>query len=181
MQNANYMSCYTYNNIGIVNRIVLTVIIYYVIYKFWYKKGGNKTIDLPKTQWFFIAFAGILTILDSSDRNWSLGFYSKPDCSKTFYYQITDKINDSISYLASWYVFGLDNLYLYFALFRCIGIILFGLSRNAIYLILFPDLNKEYLVYLFLFGYNYSYIWMLVIGKMAYEYYHHTITNNQEY
>ena len=184
MSDTKCMSCYTYNNIGIAFRIVFTVITFWLIYKYLYGKEGKKSLYITKGNWRFLAFAIILTILDLLDLvdfDWGLTFYHKPDCWKKFYYQITDRINDSLSYLASWYLFGLDNLYLYFALFRCIGVVLFGLSRNAIYLILFPDLNKEYLVYLFLFGYDYSYIWLLVLGKVAYEYYHHIIKNKREY
>lgn len=178
------LTCDTYNNIGIFSRLVITVIVYFVIYKYWFSKESKestKSIKSPKSNCWLLVFAIILAVVDSSDCNWGLGFYHCPECSKTFYYQIMDKINDSLSYLAAWQLFGLDNLYFFFALFRCVGVILFGISRDATYLILFPDLNKEYLVYLFLFGYNYRYIWLLVLGKMAYEYYHHTNTNKRVY
>lgn len=175
------MSCRTYNNIGIVNRIVLTIIAYFLIWKYWYVPTGKQSFNKPKGNYFYLLFPVILTILDLLDCFWSLGFYIKRECHHTFYYQITDKINDSLSYLASWKVFGLDNLYLFFAVFRCIGVVLFGITKNATWLIIFPDLNKEYLLYLYFFGWDYSYIGLMILGKVLYEYVHHNFTNQIQY
>lgn len=179
--NSTLMSCLTYNNIGTIHRIIITAITYCLIYKYGFCAKKEKILDNPKGKWCLPIFAIILIILDSLDCNWKLGFYKRKECSKTFYYQIIDKINDSLSYLVAWKLFGLDSLFLYLTLYRCIGVVLFGVFRNATYLILFPDINKEYLVYLFLFGYNFKYIWLLVLGKMAYEYYHHTYINKRIY
>jgi hypothetical protein len=179
MVNEKLMSCRTYNNIGIINRIILTIIAYFLIWKYW--PNLKNTISNPKNNYFYLLFPIILTVLDLLDCFWSLGFYINRKCHHTFYYQITDKINDSLSYLVSWKVFGLDNLYLYFALFRCIGVVLFGLTKNATWLIIFPDLNKEYLLYQFFCGTNLIYLWLVVIGKVLYEYVHHTFTNQIQY
>ena len=175
------LDCDTYISIGIANRIILTIITYFLIWKYWYITSGKKTLDKPKGNYFYLVFPIILTLLDFADNHWPLGVNVIPKCHHTFYYQITDKINDSLSYLASWAVFGLDKLYLYMALYRCIGVVLFGCTKDATWLILFPDLNKEYLVYLYFFGWDYTYLWLMVLGKVAYEYYHHTLNNQRHY
>lgn len=141
----------------------------------------NKKQKYGKGNWNYIALAIIMLILDGFDNKWPLGMKVKQKCPKTFYYQITDKINDSLTYLAAWYYFNLNNLFLFFALYRIIGVICFGFTKNAKYLIPMFDFNKEYLVYLFLFGNNINYLWFFIILKIGFEYYHHTIINNQYY
>jgi hypothetical protein len=180
------MSCFNYVNIGIIVRIVGTIIVFYLIVKYCdYDKREKQTLhekqEYGKGNWKYIALAITIFLLDEIDGRWPLGIMVKPKCPKTFWYQITDKINDSLTYLAAWYYFNLDNLFLFFALFRIVGVVFFALTRNATYLISMFDFNKEYLVYLFLFGSNMNYLWLFIILKIGFEYYHHTIVNKRYY
>jgi len=193
MLGIEHLPCVNYVNIGIIIRIVGTFIMFYLIVKYCnYDVDNNKTLEekqktleekqeYGKGNWKYIALAIIIFVLDEFDTRWPLGMMVKPKCPKTFHYQITDKINDSLTYLAAWYYFNLDNLFLFFALFRIIGVVFFALTRNATYLITMPDFNKEYLVYLFFFGSNMNYLWFFIILKIGFEYYHHTIVNKRYY
>lgn len=174
------LSCFNYVNIGIIVRIVGTIIVFYLMVKYcdFDKREKQK---YGKGNWKYIALAIIIFVLDGFDARWPLGLMVKPKCPKTFHYQITDKINDSLTYLAAWYYFNLDNLFLFFALFRIVGVVFFALTKNATYLITMPDFNKEYLVYLFCFGSNMNYLWFFIILKIVFEYYHHTIINKRYY
>ncbi len=99
----------------------------------------------------------------------------------SFQYQSYDKICDSISYLLFFAVLGLDNIYLYFILYRIIGVSLFYATKDSRWLILFFDFAKEYLLYLFLFGNNYKYMPLFILCKIVFEYYLHTFINKNNY
>jgi len=186
MLGIEHLSCFNYVNIGIIVRIVATIIVFYLIVKYSnFNKREKQTLEdkqkYGKGNWKYIALVIIIFVLDGFDDRWPLGIIVKSNCPKTFYYQITDKIYDSLTYLAAWYYFNLDNLFLFFALFRIVGVVIFALTRNATYLISMFDFNKEYLVYLFFFGSNMNYLWLFIILKIGFEYYHHTIVNKRYY
>ena len=64
-----------------------------------------------------------------------------------FHYQKYDKIVDIFSYILLLFIYYDDKLLLYFIIYRLIGVILFSLTKKSIYLIIFFDFIKEYLLY----------------------------------
>lgn len=167
--------CFEYNNYGIILRIIATLFIFYMVSIYY-----SKNLDL------FIIIAILLALLDLTDGViWQKFIFKNSDivnvCYMTFYYQITDKIMDLLSYLFVYYAFSLDNLFLAFVIIRAIGLMLFGITKNSKWLIIFPDLMKEYLVYIFIFGKNKLYLPALILAKVGYEYYIHTFVNKRKY
>lgn len=167
--------CFEYINYGIILRIIATLFIFYMV-----------SIYYSKNPYLLIIIAVLLALLDSADGVvWKkiILKHSHIDnvCYITFYYQITDKIMDLLSYFFVYYTFSLDNLFLLFVIIRGIGLMLFGFSKNANWLIIFPDLMKEYLIYIFIFGKNKIYLPALILAKVGYEYCIHTFINKRKY
>ena len=122
----------------------------------------------------------VLTLLDEVDNIFTT-FYNANNCVKSFYYQSNDKICDSISYFLLYAFFKLDFIFLFFILYRVIGVILFYYTKNSSWLILFFDFAKEYLLYLFIFGNNFFYLPFFILCKICFEYYYHAIHNKNNY
>lgn len=156
-------------------RYIITIVSFCILL-FYYNNNNNN--------YFYLILPILLIILDETD-NIFTGFHKHNGkmngCTKTFYYQYLDKICDSISYLLLFLFFKLDNLLLYFVLYRIIGVVLFYLTKNSKWLIFFFDFAKEFLLYLFIFGHNYAYLPFCVICKIVFEYYFHTIINKSHY
>lgn len=157
---------------GIILRYVVTAITVYAL--FFYK--DNAIIQ----KYLFLLLPVLLTILDSIDGIF-ITIHKNKICYQTFYYQYLDKICDSFSYLLLLLFFPFDNYYLFFALYRCIGVVLFSLTKNSKWLIFFFDFVKEYLLYSFVFGRNYQYMPFFILCKIAFEYYFHTKVNKKYY
>jgi len=88
-------------------------------------------------------------------------------------YQMRDKICDTITYLLLFKFFDLDYAMLFFVLYRMLGVILFYFTKNSKWLVIFFDFVKEYFLYVFVFGYDYSYIPAFITGKILFEYQKH--------
>lgn len=159
---------------GAVFRIVLTLVTFYLMQKF------------LNPSYLLIALPIALTVLDFSDNIfslkycWSLG-YKIDMCGSFFEYQITDKINDWLSYLLAWYVFKLDPMFLIFVLWRGLGVLTFGLTKSSLPLIPFPDLMKEYLVFKYFSPGSNKLLPIVIIGKMCFEVWFHTKINKSSY
>jgi len=167
--------CFEYVNYGIILRIIATLFIFYMV-----------SIYYSKNPYLLIIIALLFTLLDAIDVVFWKKFtfnnsHIENKCNLTFYYQISDKIMDLLSYLLVYYAFSLDNLFLTFVIIRTIGLMFFEITKNAIWLIVFPDLMKEYLVYLFIFGKNKIYLPALIFAKIGYEYCCHTYFNKRKY
>ena len=157
-------------------------------------KNGNKFCN----KYFLIILAVLLYILDILDNSAGLYYYKyKPESIQskcyyylfpetrlknykqgiknydTLYYNIVDKCVDTLSYILAYFVFRLNNIFLYFLLYRMIGIGIYIYTQNSRWLILFFDFMKEYLVYFFLAKNNLSYIWFFVLLKISFEKYYH--------
>ena len=94
---------------------------------------------------------------------------------KTFAYKIRDKLADAISYLFVYYIFRLDKEFLYFTIYRLIGVLLFGKTRDVRWLIVCPDLMKEYMIYYAIYRGNMSAFPVVIPVKMLAEIWMHTI------
>jgi hypothetical protein len=166
------MGCNEYIYIGVIIRYIITIFSFYILFLFRNDKTVNKYI--------YLIIPILLIILDGIDAIFTF-LYKINNCRKTFYYQYLDKICDSVSYLLLFLFFKLDNILLYLVLYRTIGVILFSLTKNSIYLMVFFDFVKEYLLYSFVFKNNYTYIPIIVICKIAYEIYFHSVINKLQY
>ena len=164
--------CKKYINYGMLLRLITTIIAFIILYNF----IDNKYIK----KYLFLILPILLTLLDFEDNLWLnmykyKGYYG--GCTKTYYYQIIDKIVDVISYLLLFVFFKLDMFLLFFVLYRIIGVIIFTLTRQKMSTVVFFDFVKEYLLYLFVFGKNYAYLPFFICLKILYEYYFHMIHN----
>jgi|LakMenE18May11ns_1017448.scaffolds.fasta_scaffold9109326_1 hypothetical protein len=164
--------CKKYINYGMLLRLITTIVTFSVLYNF----IDNKYIKI----YLFLILPILLTLLDLED-----GVYIKNKiykghyngCTKTYYYQIFDKIVDVISYSLLFVFFKLDMVLLFFVLYRIIGVIIFTLTRQKISIVVFFDFVKEYLLYLFIFGKNYTYLPFCIFIKLLFEYYYHIFYN----
>jgi hypothetical protein len=107
----------------------------------------------------------------------------KPDSSycKHYLYQIGDKLLDSMSYVLIYKLLDLNPIYLFLIVYRLIGIYLFDRYQDSKYLIMFPDLFKEILAYDYYFGGFDKGIALVVLLKIIFEIFWHTIINKNSY
>jgi hypothetical protein len=126
-----------------------------------------------------------LIILDSIDSLPAL-FYNANikscwnPCTMLNYYQIRDKLTDILSYFLIYIILDYDPYLLTLILWRFLGVFLFTKTKNRSWLVPFFDFVKEYLVYLYFFGYDFKYIAIFFLGKIGFEYYFHVfrLSNN---
>jgi hypothetical protein len=172
--------CSSLINYGMLLRIVYTIISYSMLF-YYYKL--KVPLD-PKGNILYLILPVLLTGLDEVDNIWTI-FYKYKDrlngCTHLFDYQYKDKIIDSLSYLYLYAYFNLGLLFLIFTVYRIIGVILFTLTKNSLWLVLFFDFSKEILLYQYFFGNNYTYLIPCVLLKIVFEYYFHTIHLDQNY
>lgn len=180
-----YVNEYKCKNIitnGIFVRYIITIIALYYLSMNLNIQFINKNIYLilPFLLTFLDSVDNIftITILDSVDNIFTFfNNYKKTlrNCASLYYYQYQDKICDSISYLLLFVFFKLNNGLLFFILYRIIGVILFCITKDNKWLIIFFDFVKEYLLYYFIFGNNNSYIFIFILLKINFEYYLHPV------
>jgi hypothetical protein len=168
--------CKKYINYGMMLRLITTIIAFFILYKF----IDNKFIK----KYLFLILPILLTLLDFEDGLWFIlhkykGYYG--GCFNIYYYHITDKIVDVISYLLLFVFFKLDMVLLFFVLYRIIGVIIFAITRQKMSIVIFFDFVKEYLFYLFVFGKNYKYLPFYICFKILYEYFMHIFQTNRSY
>ena len=101
---------------------------------------------------------------------------------KSYRYQSVDKSVDLLTYGIIYVYLGLSPLYLYLILIRLIGISLFYLTLNSTWLILFPDLFKEILLFdWYVAKINTTNFSIIFAAKMIFEYIWHTYNNHNDY
>lgn len=106
---------------------------------------------------------------------------SKSPC-KEFKYQILDKTIDLLSYCLLYLYLGLNPIYLALIIIRFAGIALFYATLDSSWLIAFPDLFKEVLLYeWFVSKPNYINLSAITIFKIIFEYIWHNYTNHNNY
>lgn len=161
---------------SMIIRYSIIFIVFYILSNNIYNTFVNKNI--------YLILPILLILLDEIDNIFTI-FYKYNNhynyCTKTFYYQYNDKICDIISYFLLLLFFKLDNIALFFILYRLVGVVLFTIRKDSKYLIIFFDFVKEYLLYLFIFGKKYNYILFFIIAKICFEYYYHTMHNKNNY
>ncbi len=145
---------------------IVRLIVTFMVLSFFrkYSMGINYYLSLPI----------LLSILDGIDSS-ILQTEIELDVVKTFAYKIRDKLADAISYLFVYYIFRLDKEFLYFTIYRLIGVLLFGKTRDVRWLIVCPDLMKEYMIYYAIYRGNMSAFPVVIPVKMLGEIWMHTI------
>jgi len=157
---------------GAILRIIVTMIVFYIISK---NKG-----NLFFAKYVYLILPILLIVLDKCDDTITIPL-NDTKCAKTFGYQSLDKIVDCFSYLLLLSVLDYDPLLIFFIFYRIIGVLLFLLTRKSYPLIIFFDFVKEYLLYRYIFGTNYSYICLFILFKIIFEFYFHTFYNKSSY
>ena len=157
-------------------RLLTTIILFTLFYNYFSK--NNK--------YFLLLLVLLLTILDIVDSVFLTKSNKKCICCLSYNYQIIDKINDLISYfIVLLLLFPVSsfnyNILKYFIIYRFIGVILFALTKQSIWLIIFFDFIKEYILYFTFFGNNFQYIYFFIIAKILFEYFFHTKFNKITY
>lgn len=142
--------CYKDINKGMILRIIWTIFIF----------------SFTKKNYLMMAI--LLTVLDLVD-NYYLWMRYDRSCLKIHHYQNLDKIVDLLSYFYVYYIYGLDNKFLLFILYRLIGVMMYLPTRKCKYLMVFFDFIKEHLVLLH-FGFNEQYLGLFIIGKILFEF-----------
>jgi hypothetical protein len=152
--------------IGMMTRVTLTLLV------------------IPMTKYVMIDYRivlyFILLFLDHVDSLLPLFMYGIR-VGGEWEYQILDKIVDTLSYgyVLLLYSEQLDPLFRIALIYRMIGVILFIVTRQSFWLILFFDTVKEILLYRYLFEENNSYLVAMVILVILYEVGHKTINELQ--
>ena len=176
---------------GFILRYTLTVLSLLYLYTF-----SNKFIK----KYIFLILPFLIEFLDNIDifpakiysELQKYGYVKNMDhtkdsaeCIYHFYYQSMDKICDSISYILAFLFlsiyFKVDVILLFFIMYRIIGVVLFYITKDSSWLILFFDFIKEYILYLFIFNKNYVYIPIFIFLKISFEIYWHKFKNNKDY
>lgn len=157
-------SCVELINKGMISRIIITIIVFIGLQLI--LKSGNKFFN----KYFFLILPIVLTFLDVSD---FLYMDSYVYYSNLLYYNSIDKCIDTLSYIVAYFMFNLDNVFSYFLIYRIIGVLLYMLTLNSKWFIIFFDFMKEYLIYYYFFNNNYKYLWIFILLKIYHEIYLH--------
>lgn len=155
---------------GFVIRIILTLIFFIFLKKL-------EKIPIIAKYLYLLLFVG-LTFLDIMDISYLVNVNNIFNLPKLLeksntnnkYYQIPDKIIDILSYIILILIFYVDNNLIFLVLYRFIGVLLYYKTNDKKFLVIFFDFVKEYLLYLFVFGNNFSYLYIFVVAKIIFEY-----------
>jgi hypothetical protein len=151
-------------NKGMISRIIITIIVFISLQLI--LKRGNKFFN----KYFLLILPIVLTFLDGSDFLYMDSYVYK---SNVLYYNLIDKCIDTLSYIVAYFMFNLDNVFSYFLIYRIIGVLLYMLTLNSKWFIIFFDFMKEYLIYYYFFNNNYKYLWIFILLKIYHEIYLH--------
>jgi hypothetical protein len=172
-------ACIDLINRGMIFRIIITIIVFIGLQLI--LKSGNKFFN----KYLLLILPALLLLLDYSD---TLNIIYKSKCYKylrietrqnkpnnytLLYYNSIDKSVDTLSYIVAYFMFNLDNVFSYFLIYRIIGVLLYMLTLNSKWFIIFFDFMKEYLIYYYFFNNNYKYLWIFIILKIYFEIYLH--------
>jgi len=158
---------------GFLLRIIMTVLFLPFI------KIQNSVIIIPI----------VLIILDSLDNVFikyeliktNNSLYKGTNCNRIKnYHKLYDKVIDILSYILFYVVFYdilKDELLEFFIFYRLVGVIIYMITKNQNYIIIYFDFFKEYIVCKYLGIQNIYLLFILMICKVIYEYILHNIIN----
>jgi len=153
--------------IGMFVRFFVTIFLIIHVKKYYYE-----------SEYILLILVGKLIITDALDSIFTL-FYKGNlkdcwnQCTGLHYYQSMDKVLDLLTYILIYFFLDCNPIIRFFILWRVFGVILFNITKNWIWLVIFFDFIKEYLVYLHFFRKNNKYLPFFIIGKIGFEYYLH--------
>lgn len=153
--------------IGMLVRFFVTIFLIIYVKKYYYE-----------SEYILLILVGKLLITDGLDSIFTL-FYKGNlkgcwnPCTGLHYYQSMDKILDLVSYILIYFLLDCNPIIGFFILWRFFGVILFNITKNRIWLVIFFDFIKEYLLYRHFVGKKNTYLPFLIIGKIGFEYYFH--------
>lgn len=166
--------CLKSSNIGLIIRMLLSILFFVYTQTEFGKKLDNITSSL------------ILVALDLSDN-----FNTKEKCRSTFRSIFIDQVIDNIVYWLAYLLLPLGEIikkqFFYFTALHTIRVIMFGSTKHSKWLIIFPDLVTEFLLYSFIsekYGPKPYLIPILFLGKIGLIYYHFSymiLRNKKEY
>jgi len=181
-------SCAELINKGMISRIIITIVVFIGLQLI--IKSGNNFFN----KYFLLILTALLLLLDHSD-NLQIMYYeyyksftlarkcnkkininsrqNTPKNNTLLYYNSVDKCLDTLSYIVAYFMFNLDNVFSYFLIYRIIGVLLYMLTLNSKWFIIFFDFMKEYLIYYYFFNNNYKYLWIFIVIKIYFEIYLH--------
>lgn len=100
---------------------------------------------------------------------------------KDYSYQTTDKIIDLWSYYLIFILLKLEAPFFIPLLIRTCGVILMSIKKESKYLVYFPDIFRELVLFHMFIPLNYLSTTIIIIMKTVFEYYWHNIVNNSQY
>jgi hypothetical protein len=172
-------NCLTHVSNGMALRTVLTFIVFYLI-KMYDKKHIHVILPFALTILDYVDNFFIKYEVISKGHSFTSGTNCTQKSKESKFYQVNDKIIDTLSYILCYIYFykDLKDTWLeFFIAYRTMGVILFTVTHNKTFLIVFFDFIKEYMLYKYLFKSDYTYIAFFIILKIIFEYVIHMIYN----
>lgn len=164
----NDFQCKDRIRLGFILRLIATIIVLFYLKYYESENSKNMIILIVVKLVLLDLIHGIPTLFyrEKNSSCWN-------PCTYFNTYQIPDKIIDLLTYFMVYILFDYDPYLLILIVWRFFGVYMFANSQKREWLIPFFDFVKEYLIYLFFFGYNFKYIWVFFCFKIAIEYYQH--------
>lgn len=152
--------------VGVATRLFVTLGLIYVVRKYY---SHSKYLLLIL---FFKALA-----IDTTDTLFAF-FYKGistcwNDCPRSLLYDVIDNSLHLITYYLIYQMLHHNSTVGFFIGLRILGFILFYPTQNRKWMIPFFNFIKEYLLYEYIFGKNLTYFPIVMIGKIAVDYYLH--------
>ena len=100
---------------------------------------------------------------------------------KEYSYQATDKIVDLWSYYLIFILLKLESAFFIPLFIRTIGVLLMTIKKESKYLVYFPDIFRELVVFHMFIPLNLISVISIIILKTSFEYYWHSYVNKSRY
>ena len=100
---------------------------------------------------------------------------------KEYSYQASDKIIDLWSYYIIFILLKLEAPFLIPLLIRTLGVLLMISTRESKYLVYFPDIFRELVVFSLFIPLNFISIITIIVLKTSFEFYWHNYVNKSRY
>jgi len=159
---------YTLIGIGFIIRILLSLIIIFL------------EIDI-KLKVILLFLFDAIDCASSKIIGWFLSRDDYISYCKDYSYQLTDKIIDLWSYYLIFILLKLETLFFIPLLIRTFGVILISIKKESKYLVYFPDIFRELVLFHMFIPLNFFSTTIIIIMKTIFEYYWHNIVNNSQY
>ena len=129
----------------------------------------------------------LLLLLDALDCATSkiIGWFLSEDdyisYCKEYSYQATDKIVDLWSYYLIFILLRLESPFFIPLFIRTVGVLLMTITKESKYLVYFPDIFRELVVFNMFIPLNFITIITIIVLKTTFEFYWHNYVNKGRY